>query len=136
MILDENYDFLEGATIYNSSLKKSIISDSLGRFKINAETGENKYTISFVGFKPKVLKITFENEDFIETKVVLKSDESLKEVVVSGTLRNVSKLNSTVPIKLYKAGYFKANPTASFFEAIENINGIRAQLNCNVCNTR
>ena len=134
-ILDENYDFLEGATIYNSSLKKSIISDSLGRFKISAEKGENKYTISFVGFKPKVLKITFENEDFIETKVVLKSDESLKEVVVSGTLRNVSKLNSTVPIKLYKAGYFKANPTASFFEAIENINGIRAQLNCNVCNT-
>ena len=135
MILDENYDFLEGATIYNSSLKKSIISDSLGRFKISAEKGENKYTISFVGFKPKVLKITFENEDFIETKVVLKSDESLKEVVVSGTLRNVSKLNSTVPIKLYKAGYFKANPTASLFEAIENINGIRAQLNCNVCNT-
>ena len=134
-ILDENYDFLEGATIYNSSLKKSIISDSLGRFKISAEKGENKYTISFVGFKPKVLKITFENEDFIETKVVLKSDESLKEVVVSGTLRNVSKLNSTVPIKLYKAGYFKANPTASLFEAIENINGIRAQLNCNVCNT-
>ena len=82
------------------------------------------------------MKITFENEDFIETKVVLKSDESLKEVVVSGTLRNVSKLNSTVPIKLYKAGYFKANPTASLFEAIENINGIRAQLNCNVCNTR
>ena len=135
MILDENYDFLEGATIYNSSLKKSIISDSLGRFKISAEKGENKYTISFVGFKPKVLKITFENEDFIETKVVLKSDESLKEVVVSGTLRNVSKLNSTVPIKLYKAGYFKANPTASLFEAIENINGIRSQLNCNVCNT-
>tara|TARA_A200000113_G_scaffold176640_1_gene161985 strand:- start:744 stop:2939 length:2196 start_codon:yes stop_codon:yes gene_type:complete len=134
-ILDENYDFLEGATIYNSSLKKSIISDSLGRFKISAEKGENKYTISFVGFKPKVLKITFENEDFIETKVVLKSDESLKEVVVSGTLRNISKLNSTVPIKLYKAGYFKANPTASLFEAIENINGIRSQLNCNVCNT-
>ena len=135
MILDENYDFLEGATIYISILKKSIISDSLGRFKISAEKGENKYTISFVGFKPKVLKITFENEDFIETKVVLKSDESLKEVVVSGTLRNVSKLNSTVPIKLYKAGYFKANPTASLFEAIENINGIRSQLNCNVCNT-
>ena len=134
-VLDENYDFLEGATIHNSTTKRSIISDSLGKFEINSKNGENKYTISFVGFKPKVLKITFEKEDFIETEVVLKSDESLEEVVISGTLRSVSKLNSTVPIELYKAAFFKANPTASFFEAIENINGIRTQLNCNVCNT-
>ncbi len=135
IILDHNNNLLAGATVYNSSLKKSIISDSLGRFKINAKKGENKYTISFVGFKPKYLNITFENEDFIETEVILKSDESLEEVVVSGTLRNVSKLNSTVPIELYKADFFRANPTASIFEAIENINGIRGQLNCNVCNT-
>ena len=134
-VLDENYDFLEGATIYNSSIKRSIISDSLGKFEINSKKGENKYTISFVGFDPKVLKITFEKEDLIETEVVLISDESLEEVVVSGTLRNVSRLNSTVPIELYRASFFKANPTASFFEAIENINGIRTQLNCNVCNT-
>ena len=135
IILDQNNNFLVGATVYNSSLKKSIISDSLGRFKINAKKGENKYTISFVGFKPKYLNITFKNEDFIETEVILKSDESLQEVVVSGTLRTVSKLNSIVPIELYKAGFFKANPTANIFEAIENINGIRGQLNCNVCNT-
>ena len=134
-VFDENYNFLNGATIYNSTLKKSIISDSLGKFEIISKKGENKYTISFVGFKAKVLNIKFENEDFIETEVVLKSDESLEEVVVSGTLRSVSKLNSTIPIKLYKAGFFKANPTPSIFEAIENINGIRTQLNCNVCNT-
>ena len=134
-VFDENYNFLNGATIYNSTLKKSIISDSLGKFEIISKKGENKYTISFVGFKAKVLKITFENEDFIKTNVVLENDKSLEEVVVSGTLRSVSKLNSTIPIKLYKAEFFKANPTPSIFEAIENINGIRTQLNCNVCNT-
>ena len=104
-ILDQNNNLVIGATIFNSSLKKSIISDSLGRFKIHAKKGENKYIVSFVGFKPKVLNITFENEDFIETEIILRSDESLKEVVVSGTLKNVSKLNSTVPIELYKAGF-------------------------------
>jgi len=134
-ILDQNNNLVVGATVYNSTLKKSIITDNLGRFKINAEKGENKFTISFVGLKPRVLNITFKNEDFIQIEVILKSDESLEEVVVSGTLRNVSKLNSTVPIELYKSGFFKANPTASIFEAIENINGIRGQVNCNVCNT-
>ena len=73
-VFDENYNFLNGATIYNSTLKKSIITDSLGKFEIISKKGENKYTISFVGFKAKVLKITFEKEDFIETEVVLKKD--------------------------------------------------------------
>ena len=91
--------------------------------------------MAFVSFKAKVLNIKFENEDFIETNFVLENDKSLEEVVVSGTLRSVSKLNSTIPIKLYKSGFFRANPTPSIFEAIENINGIRTQLNCNVCNT-
>ena len=58
-ILDQNNNLIIGATIFNSSLKKAIISDSSGRFKIHAKKGENKYIISFVGFKPKVLNITF-----------------------------------------------------------------------------
>ena len=102
-ILDQNNNLIIGATIFNSSLKKAIISDSSGRFKIHSKKGENKYIISFVGFKPKVLNITFENEDFIETEIILRSDESLKEVVVSGTLKNVSKLNSTVPVEIGRA---------------------------------
>src|SRR5690606_12091828 len=31
--------------------------------------------------------------------------------------------------------FFKKNPTASIFEALQNVNGVRPQINCNVCNT-
>ena len=40
-----------------------------------------------------------------------------------------------MPVEVYAKTFFKANPTASIFEALENINGIRPQLNCSVCNT-
>src|SRR5690606_17179291 len=30
---------------------------------------------------------------------------------------------------------FRANPTPSIFDALQNVNGVRPQLNCNVCNT-
>jgi len=61
--------------------------------------------------------------------------DSLNEVVISGTLKEVSKLESPVPVEVYRSKFFKANPTPSIFEALQNINGVRPQLNCNICNT-
>ena len=31
--------------------------------------------------------------------------------------------------------FFKANPTPSIFESLQTINGVRPQINCNICNT-
>lgn len=31
--------------------------------------------------------------------------------------------------------FFSKNPTASIYEALQNVNGVRPQLNCGVCNT-
>ena len=56
-------------------------------------------------------------------------------IFVSGTLKPVSRLDSSIPVEVYAQTFFKSNPTASIFEALENINGIRPQFNCNVCNT-
>jgi outer membrane receptor for ferrienterochelin and colicins len=60
---------------------------------------------------------------------------SLNEVVVSGTMKEISKLDSPVPVEVYTPAFFKKNPTPSIFDALQNVNGVRPQLNCNVCNT-
>jgi outer membrane receptor for ferrienterochelin and colicins len=36
---------------------------------------------------------------------------------------------------VYSKTFFKKNPTPSVFESLQNVNGIRPQLNCNICNT-
>src|SRR5690606_28010350 len=59
----------------------------------------------------------------------------LEQVVVSGTLKEVSKLDSPVPVEVYTQSFFKSNPTPSIFDALQHINGVRPQLNCNICNT-
>jgi outer membrane receptor for ferrienterochelin and colicins len=59
----------------------------------------------------------------------------LGEVVVSGTMKETSKLDSPIPIEVYHPAFFKKNPTANIFEALTMVNGIQPQLNCNVCNT-
>lgn len=64
-----------------------------------------------------------------------KQPEELEEVVISGTLKSVKRLETPVPVEIYTTAFLKKNPTSNLFEALQNVNGIRPQLNCNICNT-
>lgn len=64
-----------------------------------------------------------------------KNENELNEVVVSGTLKAVKRLESAVPVEVYSPVFFKKNPTASIYDALQNVNGVRPQLNCGICNT-
>ena len=60
---------------------------------------------------------------------------NIDEVVISGTMKEVNRLESPVPVEVYTPKFFRKNPTPSIFDALQNINGVRPQLNCNICNT-
>ena len=90
-------------------------------------------TIGYISFSQSiVVKKGQEQQIDIDLKP---SIESLDEMVVTGTMKPVSRLESPVPVEVYKPTFFKKNPTASIFEALQNVNGVRPQINCSVCNT-
>ena len=132
VVKDQDDNLLFGATVYSSLNGKSTITNEDGVFSITSTKGKNKLIISYVGYIPIVFNI---DGNTLNIGIIKLENDSLEEVVISGTLSQVSKLKSAVQIELYSADFFKATPKASFFEAIEGINGIRPQLNCNVCNT-
>tara|TARA_B100000686_G_scaffold52754_1_gene56605 strand:+ start:4970 stop:7267 length:2298 start_codon:yes stop_codon:yes gene_type:complete len=125
---------IKGASVKIHNTNIGTITDESGYFEIII-TNINKpeLIISHIGFKPYTQKLSIKKRHV--GKILLISDDELDEVVISGTLKPISKLNSTVPVELYNKSYFKGNPTPSVFEAMEIINGVRPQLNCNVCNT-
>ena len=90
-------------------------------------------TIGYITFSKSI--IIKKGEEQILDIVLKPSIESLDEMVVTGTLKPVSRLESPVPVEVYKPTFFKKNPTANIFEALQNVNGVRPQINCNVCNT-
>lgn len=59
----------------------------------------------------------------------------LADVVVTGTLSPVLRTESPVPVEVYTREFLLADPTPSLFGAMQNVNGVRPQLNCSVCNT-
>ncbi len=78
------------------------------------------------------------NYSFSQIKDSISTDsksEELEEVVISGTLKPVKRLETPVPVEIYTTAYLKKNPTSNLFEALQNVNGVRPQLNCNICNT-
>ena len=125
---------LEGASVIVYGSKIGTITDASGNFELQLSNIKNpRIIISYLGHKSFIKKINTKEQNL--GNIVLEIDDQLEEVVVSGTLKPVSKLDSPVPVEVYARTFFKANPTSSVFEALEIVNGIRPQLNCNVCNT-
>nr|WP_317165243.1 TonB-dependent receptor plug domain-containing protein [Flavobacterium difficile] len=71
----------------------------------------------------------------IKDTIAKNSDKDIDEVVVTGTLKPISRLETPIPVEIYSATFLKKNPTSNIFEALQNVNGVRPQLNCNICNT-
>lgn len=125
------------ANIYLQGTELGSSSDRNGEFTIdNIPDGTYKIKTSVLGYTPFSQKITLANNKVLLLTISLKtSSEQLEEMVVTGTLKPVKRLESPVPVEVYKPSFFKKNPTPSIFESLQNVNGVRPQINCNVCNT-
>ena len=125
---------LQSASVFVMDTNTGVTTNEEGQFSIYISNIANpRLVISYLGYKSQIKSIRSETTDL--GIIELEWDNKLEEVVVSGTLKPVSKNDSPVPIEVYGQNFFKANPTATVFEALENVNGIRPQLNCSICST-
>ena len=136
VVLDDNTP-VPFANVLISGTTKGTATDENGRFTINLNS-PGKYTIlvSAIGFykSTKTIEIANTNTNYITINLI-EASEQLEEMVVTGTLKAVSRSESPVPVEVYSPTFLKQNPTANIFEALQNVNGVRPQINCNVCNT-
>ena len=125
---------LQSASVFVMDTNTGVTTNEEGQFSIYISNIANpRLVISYLGYKSQIKSIRSETTDL--GIIELEWDNKLEEVVVSGTLKPLSKNDSPVPIEVYGQNFFKANPTATVFEALENVNGIRPQLNCSICST-
>ena len=122
--------------VYLKNTKQGTSTNENGLFELkNIKNGNYTLVASSIGFKSKSKKIKLKGNQNIIQNFNLNEDNFLDEIVISGTLKPVSKSKSPVPVEVYSNTFFKKNPTPSIFESLQNVNGVRPQLNCNVCNT-
>jgi outer membrane receptor for ferrienterochelin and colicins len=128
---------LEFATVGLKNTKFGILTDTTGAFRLeNIPVGRYQLLVSLVGYEPFQRTVTLASSQSMRLDVTLReSANMLQDVVVTGTMREVTKLESAVPVEIYTPKFFQKNPTPNIYDALQNINGVRPQLNCNVCNT-
>nr|WP_182512486.1 TonB-dependent receptor [Rufibacter quisquiliarum] len=120
-------------SVVNSSL--GTMTDEKGRFtlKLPQVQPNGQLVVSFLGYQNDTLPLQAGKTTY---PINLRPTAgNLREVVITGTMKEMSRLESPVPVEVYTPAYFKKNPTPTLFEAVGMINGVQPQLNCNVCNT-
>lgn len=121
---------VQAATISKAGDAGGVVSDAKGKFIIDniADT----LTVSAIGFQPKLILPGTKDHLVI---LLTPFERELDAVVVSGTMRPVKRLESPISVEVYTPQFLKKNPAPSLFESLQNVNGVRPQLNCSVCNT-
>lgn len=123
------------ATVQVENLPGSLLTDTLGQFRLSEKhLGQHPaLTIRCIGYNTW----TGELADNAREQVILlePAESTLSTVVISATMKEVSKDASPIPVEIYTPRYFQKNATPNVFEALTMVNGVLPQLNCNVCNT-
>lgn len=124
------------ANIILEQTEQGTAADADGFFTLkNVRPGSYILKVTSIGFKEERKKVVVGNSVVSINMNMEIGDMEMNEVVVTGTLKEVNRLETPVPVEVYSPTFFKMNPTPSVFEAMSNVNGVRPQMNCNVCNT-
>lgn len=128
-------DPLAFANVILKGTSQGASADIDGNYVIkNVPDGTYVLVASYTGFESQEQElVVFSQNPTVNFE--LTESNSLDEIVITGTLKPVMRQESPVPVEVYTPAFLKKNPVPSIFDALQNVNGVRPQLNCNVCNT-
>lgn len=128
---------LEFAKVYLKGANLGAITSISGYFEIKGiPEGSHWFFASLQGYQSDSVLISLQANQTRSLQFVLKPiDLNLDEVVVTGTLKETYLSDSPVAIDIITPKLFQKNPTPNIYEALNMVNGVRPQMQCNVCNT-
>ncbi len=127
---------VETAQVMLANTAFSIFTDSSGAFSFGpCPAGKYLLQINSLNYRPYQADILVDSLPLHLTVNLVPIGRSLDEVVVSGTLKETYLKESPIAVQVLTLQLFRRNPTPVLFEALQMVNGVRPQINCNVCST-
>lgn len=125
------------AIILQKGNNKITTTDSLGFFQLSCDQNELLFRIESADCKSKNVRIECQSIHPDEPWIIHLEplEQELEEVVISAGIKEIDKLKTTVPVEIYTSKFLQKNPGFSILESLAQINGVRPQINCNICNT-
>lgn len=128
---------LEFATISLLKTSYAASSDSNGYYQLNnIPIGKYQLRISYLGYENAQQEVSVQDGKSIAVNLsLIPLSSKLKEVVVTGTLKEVTKLESVTPVDVYSSKFFQRNPVTNLFDGLYSIPGLFADVDNGVSNT-
>lgn len=108
-------------------------TDEDGRFELEVSSSTQNLIVGYIGYTSDTIFLK-QGKSFYNISLQPEGG-ALNEVVVTGTMKEVSRMNSPIPVEVITPKFFRKNPTPNLFEAVGMVNGVQPQIGCNVCNT-
>ena len=128
---------LEFATISVLKTSYAASADSNGYYQINnIPVGKYQVRVSYLGYENAQQEVSIEAGKTATLNITLVPLSSkLNEVVITGALKQVTKLESVTPVDVYTAKFFQRNPVTNLFDGLYNVPGLFADVDNGVSNT-
>ena len=124
------------ATVYVAELERGDNADGDGYLELtDLPYGEYELRLSSLGYRAARRRVELTGPEQELRVELTELATHLDEVVVTGTMKAMRKSRSVVPVEIYTPAFLRQNPTPSFFEAMQSVNGVRPQIQCGVCAT-
>ncbi|MFN4086168.1 MAG: TonB-dependent receptor [Spirosomataceae bacterium] len=115
---------------------QGVVADSAGQFTLVInKTLPVTIQVTAVGYAKKTWRWTDKNQTQVQEIYLEPASLGLAEVVVTGTMKEVRKDESPIPVDIFAPKFFQRNASSNLVENLSFINGITPQVTCNVCNT-
>jgi len=134
-VVGDKGEVIAFASVGLLNTKFGTITTAKGFFELERlPPGRYKLVVKLIGYNNKEIKITVPSDKVVAIKM-LASESELEEVVVTATMKEISKDDSPINIDIITPKLFQKTSTPNLFEATSLVNGVKPQINCNVCNT-
>jgi outer membrane receptor for ferrienterochelin and colicins len=133
-VKDKYQNPIVGANVRLDKTSQGAITDTTGYFRIeNVAVGEYTLFVNAIGIEPISQKIKVMAENNQELHLLATLTDEIESIVVSGALRETDIKDSPILVEVYSDRFLQKNPSSNFFDAVQNINGVRPQIFCSVC---
>ena len=112
-------------------------SDEQGNYCIEkVPQGRHTILVSVVGYQAREITISVSGKEPLQIHVELEEAIiNLEQVVITGTMREVSLKDSPVKMEVISGAYLQKSASNNLIEAIELVNGLEVSSDCSVCGT-
>ena len=136
-VTDETGKPLVAATVSMDGGKNTCYTDGEGNYTLGSiSPGNWQLKISAAGYETTTVLVTVTAPSASKQNIVLRPHvAAMDEVVVTGTLKQVRKADSPVPVTIISSRMFQRNASSNIIDGLCMLNGLSARVNCNMCNT-